>query len=108
MGHINDNKLSKLLGATVKFTDKCEICLQAKMTKRRSKEITIKPTIPLQKITSDLAGPITPPSLGGNKYVIFFLDAASRYIDFKLLKQKGEAYKAFIEYKTRAENTPSE
>ena len=57
------------------------------MIKRRSKEITIKPTIPLQKITSDLAGPITPPSLGGNKYVIFFLDAASRYIDFKLLKQ---------------------
>ena len=52
----------------------------------------------------DLYGPISPPTINGERYIIFFLDSATRYIEFKLLKFKSEAYEAFIEFKNQAEN----
>ena len=42
--------------------------------------------------------------LNGERYIIFFLDSATRYLEFKLLKFKLKVYKAFIEFKNRAEN----
>ena len=42
--------------------------------------------------------------MNGKKYIIFFLDSATRYLEFKLLKFKLEAYKAFIKFKNRAKN----
>jgi extradiol dioxygenase family protein len=38
-------------------------------------------------------------TINSEKYIIFFLDSATRYLEFKLLKSKSEAYKAFIEFK---------
>jgi len=53
---------------------------------------------------TDLCGPISPQTINGEKYIIFFLDSATRYLEFKLLKSKSEAYEAFIEFKNRAKN----
>ena len=47
---------------------------------------------------------ISPPTINGKRYIIFFLDLATRYLEFKLLKYKSDAYKAFIEFKNRAKN----
>ena len=47
---------------------------------------------------------ISPPTINSERYIIFFLDSATRYLEFKLLKSKLEAYKAFIEFKNRAKN----
>ena len=55
-------------------------------------------------MVTDLYRPISPPTLNGERYIVFFLDSATRYLEFKLLKSKLEAYKAFIEFKNRAEN----
>jgi hypothetical protein len=55
-------------------------------------------------VVTDLYGPISPPTINGERYIIFFLDSATRYLEFKLLKSKSEAYEAFIEFKNRAEN----
>ena len=55
-------------------------------------------------MVTDLCGLISPPTINGKRYIIFFLDSATRYLEFKLLKSKLEAYKAFIEFKNRAKN----
>ena len=51
-----------------------------------------------------VCGPISPPTINGERYIVFFLNSATRYLEFKLLKSKLEAYKAFIEFKNRAKN----
>ena len=55
-------------------------------------------------MVTDLCGLISPPTINGERYIIFFLDLATRYLEFKLLKFKLEAYEAFIEFENRAEN----
>ena len=55
-------------------------------------------------MVTNLYGLISPLTINGKRYIIFFLDSATRYLEFKLLKFKLEAYKAFIEFKNRAEN----
>ena len=47
---------------------------------------------------------ISPPTINGERYIIFFLDSATKHLNFKLLKLKLEAYEVFIEFKNRAEN----
>lgn len=82
LGHINHDYLSKewirsTIGKVGDFT--CEGCLQNKSTRSISRTPMTKATRPLEKIHSDLAGPITPTSLGGNKYIITFTDDYSRF-----------------------------
>ena len=105
MGHINRILLQKTLGLESEVElDACEICIESKLTNQRSKEITPKRKVHLEKVVTDLCGPISPPTINGERYIIFFLDSATRYVEFKLLKFKSEAYETFIEFKNRAEN----
>ena len=55
-------------------------------------------------MVTNLYRPISPLTINSKRYIIFFLDLATRYLEFKLLKSKLEAYKAFIEFKNRAKN----
>ena len=55
-------------------------------------------------MVTNLYGPISPPTINSERYIVFFLDLATRYLEFKLLKSKLEAYEAFIEFKNRAKN----
>ena len=55
-------------------------------------------------MVTDLYKLISPPTINSERYIIFFLDLATRYLKFKLLKFKLEVYEAFIEFKNRAEN----
>jgi hypothetical protein len=105
MGHINPISLKKTLGLQSDIPlDECEICIESKLTNQRNKEITPKAKVHLEKVVTDLCGPISPQTINGERYIIFFLDSATRYLEFKLLKSKSEAYEAFIEFKNRAEN----
>jgi hypothetical protein len=58
----------------------------------------------LEKITSDLCGPINPNTYNKYKYFITFLDKKTRFLKLKLLRTKDEAYRAFVEFKEREEN----
>ena len=105
MGHINNISLQKTLGlqSNIKL-NKCEIYMESKLTNQQNKKITLKPKIYLEKVVTDLCRPISPPTINSKRYIIFFLDSATRHLKFKLLKLKSEAYEAFIEFKNRAEN----
>jgi hypothetical protein len=57
MGHINNISLQKTLGLQLNIgLDKCEICIESKLTNQRNKEITPKPKIYLEKVVTDLCG----------------------------------------------------
>ena len=55
-------------------------------------------------MVTNLYRPISPPTINSKRYIIFFLDLATIYLEFKLLKSKLEAYEAFIEFKNKAKN----
>lgn len=82
LGHLNEDYMTKaplrsLVGPVAKFT--CETCLMNKSTRVISRKVPIRAKRPLEKVHSDLAGPITPTSLGGSKYVATFTDDYSRF-----------------------------
>ena len=83
--------------------DKCEICIQAKMTKlpfpksERNSEI-------LQIIHSDICELNGNLTRGGNRYFATFIDDYSRYTYVYLMKHKDEVFDKFKVYKSIVEN----
>ena len=60
----------------------------------------------LKKIVSDVCRAIKPKTYDRYRYFVMFLDRAIRYLEVKLLRRKKEVYKAFLKFKSRAENNP--
>jgi hypothetical protein len=65
---------------------------------------TNKPKYYLKKVVADLNGSITPYTLQGGRYIILFLDVATRFLEYKILRSKAETYEAFIKFKGQTEN----
>ncbi|KAE8741808.1 hypothetical protein FOCC_FOCC012670 [Frankliniella occidentalis] len=109
LGHPNDAALSKIppIGKMLKSTnlrEDCEPCIKGKLKCTPvPKEAESKTEKILEKVHSDVAGPIKPMSLGGNKYFVTFLDDHSRFIAAYPMKSKDEVFKLFVKFKNRAE-----
>jgi hypothetical protein len=56
----------------------------------------------------DLCGPITPATLGGNKYFMLLVDDYSRWMQVYMLKSKDQACEAFVKFKAETKNQTSE
>ena len=114
LGHPSDIKLIKTMQNSEPGQNKvivnsyscfCNICAQGKSCKAQvpnsiheaSKKV-------LERVYSDIAGPIKPLSREGLKYIMTFLDDYSRYTCIILLKSKHQAFEAFIKYCAFAEN----
>jgi hypothetical protein len=85
----------------------CKECIEAKLTNNISREITNKALNYLDKVVLDLCGPITPSTLTGYRYILFILDSATRFLCYKLLKNKSDALEAFTDFNLEAENQSS-
>jgi hypothetical protein len=72
----------------------CNICMEAKHTADSHPESRSRSTEPLQRIHSDLMGPMRPMSQGGNEYVLTTVDDYSGYAEITPLKHKSEAGEA--------------
>ncbi|RKF81090.1 Retrovirus-related Pol polyprotein from transposon TNT 1-94 [Golovinomyces cichoracearum] len=83
MGHISQGSIDKILENTT--------CNQ------KSFEY-------LEKVASDICGPITPLTHDNYRYYITFMDVHSRYLEVKLLRSKDEAVDAFAQYANLYEN----
>lgn len=59
---------------------------------------------PLELVHGDLCGPITPSTMAGNKYVFVLIDDYSRYTWVFLMKNKGDAFGVFKNFKTMVES----
>ena len=111
LGHLNEeymtkNSLKALVGPITKFT--CESCLKNKSTRNISRKIPVRAKRPLEKVHSDLAGPITPTSLGGSKYVITFTDDYSRFSWVFPCDAKSKVLEIFKSFKKAVETELSQ
>jgi hypothetical protein len=59
---------------------------------------------PLELVHVDLCGPITPETVGGNKYFMLIVDDCTRWMNVTVLKSKDQASSAFAKFKAEAEN----
>jgi Integrase core domain/GAG-pre-integrase domain len=105
MGHIGSKALKELPNAVkgvktiLKVEEKdCDICIQSKITAKISRKSSSGSTTYLGLVYSDIGGPYTPKTLGGNKYYVTFLDSATKWAEIRLIKSKDEVYNCFLEY----------
>ena len=96
LGHCNTPDIVKLesivdgmkIGARNKFH--CEPCVLGKLNQTVSKKPALRGTEPLEYVSSDVCGPITPVSSDGLRYVTSFIDNYSGFIFLYFCKQKSD------------------
>ncbi|GJZ30148.1 zinc finger, CCHC-type containing protein [Tanacetum coccineum] len=109
LGHVHYKRMlemykDELIPAIDENPDKCTTCMLTKITRQPFKSITRKSVI-LELIHSDLCDFHATPSLSlsNKKYVMTFIDDASRFCYVYLLHAKDEALDKFRIYKTEVE-----
>lgn len=86
----------------------CDECMQGKSYQLTSTSSFHRSPKVLNLVHSDLLGPIHPPTRGGKKYILSFIDNYTRYNHVYLLSSKDETptyfkkYKALVERQTGA------
>ena len=109
LGHINENRISKLHqdGFLDKFDfesyDECEACLLGKMTKALFTKMGERANARLELIHSDICRPMRTMARGGFYYFITLTDDFSRYGYMYLLKHKSDSFEKFKEFKAEVE-----
>jgi len=113
MGHISRYKLEKLKSNAINVltsrdeilnTNKCDTCICIKLlNNKRSKLATPKPKFFLDKIASDLCGPISPNTYNSYRYILLAVDLATRYLEIRLLRSKDKVYPNIVELKNSLE-----
>ncbi|KAD3337350.1 hypothetical protein E3N88_32870 [Mikania micrantha] len=107
LGHVNYArmqdmaKMSLIPGFDMRI-NKCHTCKLTKITRKPFKDIKRDSRV-LDLIHSDLCDLHSTPSLGNKKYVITFIDDASRFCYVYLLHAKDEALDKFKVYKQEVE-----
>ena len=77
----------------------CETCALGKIWKKPVPKVSDnKATQRLERIYSDVIGPVSPSSIGGTRYAISFIDEFSGYAVVKFMKYEMQALQAFKEY----------
>ena len=62
----------------------------------------------LERIHSDVCGPVETPSLGKHHYFVLFTDEYTRYTSGYFMHQKSDTFSCFLEFKSEAEKTTGE
>lgn len=110
LGHVNYSyiKIMKSLGilkdVKISNTNKCQVCVEAKTTKKTCKPVLVRESEPLYLIHSDLGDMSRNTSRGGKNYYVTFIDDYSRYTKVYLLRNKNETEDKFLVYKAEVEN----
>lgn len=82
----------------------CGSCLRGKQTRQTFPQATsFRASKVLELVHADLCGPISPTTAAGNKYIFVLVDDHSRYMWTILLKDKGDAFQKFKNFKIMAE-----
>jgi transposase InsO family protein len=82
----------------------CQGCIYAKSHRQPfPKTSTNRATQLLERVHSDLCGPMPVPSLNGSRYILTFIDDASRYTRVYFLEHKGDTFVTFREYRVLVE-----
>lgn len=111
LGHIGSQRLLQLckivdgIGELKCINNSvCDICVQGKHAKTPFGGSRIRATRPLERIHTDLCGPIAPTGLRGVKYILTFIDDYSHFTVMFGLVRKTEVYQFFREFEARVTN----
>ncbi|KAE8739335.1 hypothetical protein FOCC_FOCC015166 [Frankliniella occidentalis] len=103
LGHLNQEDLKKIESVEVSKLTECDTCHEGKARRTNFPIRNSKTDKVLERVHSDIVGPITPTSRGGANYFITFIDNYSRYAEVCLLGKKSGALEAFKKYQKRVE-----
>ncbi|KAM0055964.1 putative RNA-directed DNA polymerase [Helianthus debilis subsp. tardiflorus] len=112
LGHVNYyrmkdmSKMSLIPAFDMQNSSKCHTCKLTKITRKPFKDVKRDSKV-LELIHSDLCDFHSTPSLGNKKYVVTFIDDASRFCYVYLLHSKDEALDKFKIYKQEVERHQS-
>lgn len=110
LGHIGQQGLSNISnqvkGVTkIKGVVKCcDICALGKQVKRPFQGTRPETSSPLERVHSDLMGPISPVAYDGTKYILLFIDDWSHFTVMFGLKHKSEVSDYIKIYIARVES----
>jgi len=102
MKMLNTNKLGLLHNCGGNKPAKCEVCIQAKITRKPFLTVKMSTNL-LELIYSDTCDFKAFVTRGGMKYFITFIDDYSRLCHVYLLKSNEETFRRFIEFRTRVQ-----
>ena len=105
VGHITSQR-SRILREDgdngINFSDNmspCNVCAFGKSKQQRHPKTATHTTgRPFQLLYSDLFGPVSPPALGGFRYVSKFTDQHSTWEEVFLIKEKGDAVSSLQQF----------
>ena len=96
---MNSRDVANTTDEASQASDFCEICALGKFSKKPVPNVSDnRATQKLEGVYSDVIGPVSPSSIGGNRYAISFIDDFSAYTVVKFMKYKMQALQTFKEY----------
>jgi hypothetical protein len=100
-------QLAKDPASGIKLTstaiETCAACLQGKQPRYPSSKPAQRASNILDRVHSDLCGPMTPQSLGGAKYYISFRDDATSWTELEPIQKKSDPFGSIMKYFARCE-----
>jgi hypothetical protein len=110
LGHIGLDVIKQLakdpasgIQLTSTAIEACAACLQGKQTRHPSSKPAQRAPNTLDRVHTDLCGPMTPESLGGAKFYIGFRDDATSWTELEPFKKKSDAFGSVKKYFARCE-----
>ena len=104
LGHCNKDDVVKMQSVVdgMKISNRndfvCEPCILGKHTETVNREPSQRATRPLEFVSTDVCGPISPVSSDGFEYAISFTDNYSGYIFLYMMKKKSDAARALKKF----------
>jgi len=80
----------------------CESCIKCELAHKAITPTTSRATEPLQLVHWDICGPLET-AIGGGRYMLLFIDDATRHTDKYILKYKSETLEKFKQWKALRE-----
>jgi hypothetical protein len=111
LAYLGQNALKQLPNAvkdcefsSAKPKELCDVYIQAKQINIISKEPLNPVKDYLEKVNTDICGPLNPNTFRGYKYIATFVDTATRYAEIAVLKHKDDVFNEFRKFITLEEN----
>jgi transposase InsO family protein len=114
LGHCAYTRIKKLLNSDVvrgfdvsntSIPDEtCEDCVMGKLNRAPHTKAAVRATVPLERIFSDVHGPLPTPGRHGERYWTLFVDQCSGMVMVYFLQRKGQVFEAFKQFAAFAEN----
>ena len=104
LGHISEESIRKTVNTAGSFKH-CSVCAESNFPRPTFKKIPERiEKVPLERVYSDICGPMQTSSHGGAKYFAVFVDGFSGVIHAATLKNKNEVLPEFKKYVNQMEN----